>query len=234
MTRQRNTSRSLIGAIAAGAVALSALGAVTPALAAAEVPSPGLVAEYTFDDGTLTDSVGDADLTASGTAAVSTDAVNGKALRLDGSANGFAAFPQGFFDGRDTMTVSMDLKSDLASGNFFSFAFGQDTNRYYFLRTRGADVRSAITSASWQGESAVTGTVTAGQWHHYDLVFEGKKMTVYVDGAKLGENTSLTASVGDLGSNLFGYLGRSLYSADRYFSGWFDDVRVYDRALSAQ
>jgi beta-xylosidase len=194
----------------------------------------GLVAEYTFDDGTLADSVGNADLTAFGTAAVTTDAARGQVLRVDGSANGYAAFPVGFFDDRDEMTVSFDMRSDRTSGNFFSFAFGVDNQRYYFLRTRGGEVRSAITQSSWQNESAVTGSVTSGQWHHYDVVFDGTTMRVYVDGVLLGENTALSATVSDLGSDLVGYLGRSLYSADAYFQGAYDNIRIYDQALTQE
>jgi beta-xylosidase len=197
-----------------------------------EEPQVGPIAEYTFDDGTLADSIGDADLTAFGTAAVATDAEKGSALRLTGATNGYASFPTGMFDGRDTMTVSMDMKSELSSGNYFNFTFGKDNVDYYFLRTRGGDVRSAITQASWQSESAVTGSVTAGQWHRYDVVFEGNRMTVYVDGVKLGENTALSATVSDLGQDLVAYLGRSMYSGDRFAQAWYDNVRVYNRALS--
>ena len=197
-----------------------------------EQPQQAPIAEYTFDDGTLADSAGSADLTASGTAAVATDAARGKALKLDGTTNGFASFPTGFFDGRSTMTVSMDVKSEKTSGNFFTFSFGQDTNRYYFLRARGGDFRSAITQGSWGSESAVTGSITSGQWHHYDIVFDGAKMTVYVDGVKAGENAALSSTVAGLGANLAGYLGKSFYSADGYFQGWFDNVQVYNRALA--
>lgn len=192
------------------------------------------IARYTFDDGTLKDSVGTAHLSASGTATVATDAVKGSALKLDGSSNGFASFPVGMFDGRDTMTVSMDIRSERSSGNFFSFAFGQDSTDYYFLRVRGADVRSAITQTSWQNESAVTGTVEAGQWHRYDVVFDGDSMTVYADGFKLGTNEALETTVSDLGTGLQGFLGKSFYSADGYFQGWFDNIEIYNRALSAQ
>ncbi len=193
----------------------------------------GAIAEYTFDDGTLADSIGNADLTAAGPAAVAIDAEQGSALRLTGAANEFASFPTGFFDGRSTMTISMDIRSERTSGNFFTFAFGQDTTKYYFLRVRGPEVRSAITKSSYQTESAVTSTVTAGQWHRYDVVFSDRSMQVYVDGIKTGENAALNTSVSDLGTNLVGYLGKSLYSADGYFQGWFDNVRVYDRALTA-
>ena len=232
MKRTSRTRLTAVASLVVGAALAPSLGSSLPA-AAEEPTTPQPIAAYAFDDGSLHDSVGTADLTASGTAALVTDADRGGVLRLDGSTNGFAAFPQGFFDGRDVMTVSMDVKSEKTSGNFFTFAFGADSTKYSFLRVRGAEVRSAITQASWQNESAVTGTVASGAWHHYDLVFDGTRMTVYVDGAKLGENAALSTTVSGLGSNLSGYLGKSLYAADGYFQGSYDEVRVFDRALTA-
>src|SRR5690606_39577261 len=111
--------------------------------------------------------------------------------------------------------------SELSSGNFFTFALGADNQRYYFLRLRGSELRSAITTTSWQNESAVTGSLSPGEWHRVDVVLDGRTMTVYVDGVRLGENTDLGATVGELGSDLAGYLGRSFYSEDRYFRGWY-------------
>jgi beta-xylosidase len=197
-----------------------------------EEPQQAPIAEYTFENGSLADSVGDADLTASGTASIATDAEKGSALKLTGAANGFASFPTGFFDGRDTMTVSMDIKSERTSGNFFTFAFGQSQDKYSFLRVRGGEARTAITKATWQNESDVTGSISSGQWHKYDLVYDGKTLRMYIDGVKVDENLALNASVSELGTNLAGYLGKSLYSADGYFQGWYDNVRVYNRALS--
>jgi len=230
MTTHRPRSRAAIAMIAAGATAVALGAAASPAIA--EEPA-GPIASYSFNGGSFADQVGDADLTEAGSAAVAADDDRGDALYLDGSTGGYAAFPEGFFDGRDTMTVSLDAKSELSSGNFFTFAFGQDDQQYYFLRTRGGDVRSAITTGSWGAESAVTGSVASGAWHHYDIVFDGATMTVYVDGAQLGTNTELSATVSDLGTGLAGYLGKSFYGADGAFKGWFDDVEVYDRALTA-
>jgi hypothetical protein len=198
-----------------------------------EEPQQGPIAEYTFDDGTLADSAGDADLRAFGTAAVGTEATKGSALRLTGASGGYAAFPTGFFDGRSTMTVSMDIRSERTSGNFFTFAFGKNNIDYYFLRVRRGEVRSAITTDSWQNESAVTGAMTSGQWHRYDMVFEGNRMQLFIDGVKVGENNSLNTTVGQLGDDLLGYLGRSFYEGDACFQGWYDNIRVYNRALSA-
>jgi hypothetical protein len=54
---------------------------------------------------------------------------NSKVLYLDGTANTFASFPTGFFDGRDTVTISMDIKAETVSGNFFTFAVGKDNQK---------------------------------------------------------------------------------------------------------
>lgn len=198
-----------------------------------ETPQQDPIATYTFDDGTLADSTGDADLTASGTAAVKNDVTKGKALYLDGSTSGFASFPQGFFDGRSTVSISMDVKSELSSGNFFTFAIGQDTTKYYYLRTRGSEVRSAITNNSWQAESAAVGSVSSGDWHTITAVFDGTTMKLYSDGVLIGSNSELSTSLAGLGTALQAYLGKSLFSADGYFKGWFDNIKIYNRALTA-
>jgi beta-xylosidase len=199
-------------------------------------PEPGditQIAEYTFDDGTLSDSLGSNDLTKSGTAAIIDDPAKGNSLHLDGTTNGFASFPTGMFDNRNSMTVSMDVKSEKTSGNFFTFTFGKDSTKYYFFRVRGGEVRSAITQNSYSSESAVTGTLTSGAWHHINLVFNGSTMSVYSDGVLLGTNSALNTKVSDLGAGLVAYLGKSLYAADGYFAGSFDNVRVYSGAMTA-
>ncbi len=191
----------------------------------------GLLAEYTFEDGTLADSAGDHDLVTHGSAAVQSDDERGHVLSLDGANGGFAEFPRGMFDRLDQLTISLDMKSDKDSGNFFSFAFGQDNQRYYFLRARGDEFRSAITNDSWGSEGAVTGEVVDGSWHHYDIVFDDNVMTVYVDGIKMGVNDELGTNVSGLGRGLIGYLGKSFYGEDGYFQGAYDNIHIYDEAL---
>ncbi|WP_236967407.1 LamG domain-containing protein [Microbacterium aurantiacum] len=37
----------------------------------------------------------------------------------------------------------------------------------------------------------------------------------------------------DVVADLLGYLGRSFYEGDAFFQGWYDNIRVYSRSLSA-
>ncbi len=58
-------------------------------------------------------------------------------------------------------------------------------------------------------------------------------MTVYSDGAQVAQNKATKNKVTDLGNDLLAYLGKSFYN-DPYFKGSFDNVNVWNRALTAQ
>ena len=51
-------------------------------------------------------------------------------LQLDGSSGGYAQLPTGFFDGRDTMTISMDVKSNLGSNRYMAEDRYRNRRRY--------------------------------------------------------------------------------------------------------
>ncbi|MBQ6462437.1 MAG: family 43 glycosylhydrolase [Pseudobutyrivibrio sp.] len=157
---------------------------------------------------------------------------DGKALYLDGNGS-FAALPEGLFDGREKCTISFDMKSDTVDGNFFNLAIGKDNNKYFFLRARNTNTYLGITSASWQAESGVTAQTAAirNNWNNYTVVFDKDKMYIYINGVLSGE-TKIGTKLSGLGKNLQAYLGKSFYSGDAYVKGYYDNVKVYNRALS--
>ena len=76
--------------------------------------------------------------------------------------------------------------------------------------------------------------VTVWQWHHVGLVYDydGLKKCLYVDGAEVAKHADVVGGVGSDGGLYFG-AGKVL-DASSFFSGFIDDVRIYDRALSAE
>jgi len=70
--------------------------------------------------------------------------------------------------------------------------------------------------------------VNADQWHHLAATFLGTDMMLYLDGALSSaiSASSPVASAGDL------FIGKH-YALGRYFHGIIDEVRIYNRALSA-
>lgn len=200
----------------------------------------GPIAEYTFDDAAHPgkDSRGGNDLTMHGATSLvdAADKADGKVLHLAGgstSAEAYAEFPKGMFDGRNKLTVQMDVKSEI-SANHFTFTFGQNTAKYYFLKYNSSgELASRITTGSYQNEDAANATLTGnGAWHKVTVVLDDNTMTVYADGAQVAQNTATKNTVTDLGSNLLAYLGKSFYK-DAYFKGSFDNVKVWNRALAA-
>ena len=200
------------------------------------------VLEYTFEevaDNVIKDTATGNDTADDGTmfgsAKVVYDEEKGSnVLQLDGSSGGYAQLPTGFFDGRDTMTISMDVKSNLGSGNFFTFTYGKNSTSYDFLRVRGTEVRNAITTAGWQNEREVKGSgAVTGTWQKIDIVIDGVTMKLYIDGLLVSENDNTGITTSNFGTGVISYLGKSFYD-DPYFNGSFDNVKVYNRALTEE
>ncbi|HCO95169.1 MAG TPA: hypothetical protein DIU00_14655 [Phycisphaerales bacterium] len=76
--------------------------------------------------------------------------------------------------------------------------------------------------------------ITDVQWHHVGFVYDMDTLhrRLYVDGILVAEDTSAIAGVpSDDGL----YIGASKdLSAGTLFSGFIDDVRIYNQALSAE
>lgn len=155
-------------------------------------------------------------------------------LSLDGSNGTYAAFPEGFFDGRNTFSISMDIKAEKVSGNYFAFTIGQDSNKYYFLKPTQDSIKSVITTGSWSGEKGFTkklDTEIQNQWLHLTLIMNGTDMKLYLGDQLIGHNENVQNEMSDLGKNLKAYLGKSFYGEDGYFKGSFDNIKVYNRVL---
>ena len=102
----------------------------------------------------------------------------------------------------------------------------QDTLRFS-IRQPGATVVSASDS----------GTASDGQWHLVAGVFDGSAVRLYVDGVEQ-ENTPTTASTIEYSSSAPGVFGADGFSSVSPcsapgFTGGIDELRVYNRALSA-
>ena len=160
--------------------------------------------------------------------------INSNVLYLDGSSGTYAEFPAGTFGSTDVATILFDIKPTGQSGNFFTFTIGQDTNRYAFFRIRGNEARYAITAYSYENEKEVkTALPYTNGWLSVALVLNAYEFSMYINGCPVTEYQYMDFSLHDLGDTLLSYLGKSFYSGDSYFRGYFDNVRVFDRALDS-
>ena len=153
------------------------------------------------------------------------------ALVLNGN-NSYSQLPTGAFDGKNQLTVIFDVKADINSGNYFTFAFGANSTKYDFLRVRGSEVRNAITVNSYGDEREVRTNVDFTDcWMNVAIVFDGTVNRLYINGTLVSENSNTGINASDLGTGLYSYLGKSLYDGDGYFKGSFDNFEAYSCVL---
>lgn len=85
-------------------------------------------------------------------------------------------------------------------------------------------------------EAVARDRLPVGEWHHLCGVYEGNELRLYVDG-ELQSAKALTGPIRDdayLGSRIACGLRYPEHTWDLFFHGALADVRVYDRALSAE
>ncbi len=171
------------------------------------------------------------DLTLHGTAALSNDSEKGSVLRLYGSADDYAQLPSGLLDGCHDYTVVMDARSD-SEGDFFTFAAGQDKEKYIFFKVAKDHFRFQTTTDTWRGETGFRHDLDGTKWHRYVLVVNGSTGTLYVDGQKVLQDSTLTTHAADLGTSQSCYIGLSYYPDDIGFTGSVDNFSLYRHALT--
>jgi hypothetical protein len=112
------------------------------------------------------------------------------------------------------------------------FDLGDDTSHYLFLspRSAGGSLRFAINNGGGERQLSAPALAT-GVWTHVAVTIAGDTGKLFVNGAPVATNTSMSINPGDVGTK-FNYLGRSRFSADPLFNGRFDDFRFVSSALT--
>jgi hypothetical protein len=103
-------------------------------------------------------------------------------------------------------------------------------------------LHNSTVNAPWYGQIYVNGTgyiaagasdVADGAWHHLVLQRQGSTVMSYQDGVLA--NTNASASNASIANTAVLRFGRSNFTSpyEGYYNGAIDDVRIYNRALSA-
>ncbi|MHC4397513.1 MAG: LamG domain-containing protein, partial [Planctomycetota bacterium] len=205
-----------------------------------EQPDANLIGWWKLDDGeggTAADSgTGGNNGTVSG-ALWATGKLDG-ALDFDGEDDYVSIPTETDFDITTNITVAVWVKlNSQSTENFMSFITKGHESAWALQRAERTGGVSFYLNGltSWDGLRG-TANVFDDQWHHVAGVYDGSRISVYVDGK---EDTFLetTGSIGTndwdvyIGANDEDVTGASGY---RYCDGLLDDARVYDRALSEE
>jgi beta-xylosidase len=162
-----------------------------------------------------------------------------------GGADGHVKLPDNLLAGVDAVTVTADVWVDEGQQTpYFLFGLGNTGsngagNGYLFATGGSADAgfRAALSDGNWEREQQVTtsGGLPRGRWVNVAYTIGGSTGVLYLDGVEAGRNEGMSLMPSDIagGRTTANYLGRSQYTADRYFMGKMRDVRLFNRALSA-
>jgi hypothetical protein len=165
-------------------------------------------------------------------AGVRFDPVLGGVLNLNGATQ-FVVLPDGL---ANALTVSAVFKWNGGAAWQRVFDFGRGAGSYAFLTSQssGGKIRFGITSSGNTHEQDVDapGAAPAGAWTQAAVTTDGTRGILYVNGAPVATNNSMTLTLPDIAPTNT-WFGRSQFAADPYFNGQISSIRVYGRALAA-
>jgi hypothetical protein len=115
----------------------------------------------------------------------------------------------------------------LVTSDFYGFEFANNTVGFYL---------SANNGASWAELPAVVSP--SGVWHHVAGIYDGVTMQVYIDGQPCESRPSFVGTISHMLANSFVAIGSedgrtACGCGNRNYTGLLDDIRIYNRALSA-
>jgi hypothetical protein len=166
-------------------------------------------------------------------------------LKLDNSdhatdPNGqFVQLPAGIVDYAD-ITISLWVHPTTVGMWTRVFDFGNTATDYLYLTldNGGYNTRSTIKIDNGAEQNLISDFDASnwsapGSWYHFVITIGGNTGILYRNGEPVAVNTGMTINPIDVGAVL-NYIGKSQWPNDPEFSGYIDELRIYNKALTAQ
>jgi hypothetical protein len=159
------------------------------------------------------------------------------AARFDGVDDRIILGPCDITSGSNAITISLWAKPDFVTGmerTLIAKATGPQLSDHVWSVSfiNGTALRFRMKSGGSSSElSTSPSSIFGGSWYHIAAIHDGAQMRLYLNGSLMasapkpgiiGMHPQAPASIG------------ALSTGSQPFSGWIDDVRIYDRALSEQ
>ena len=164
-----------------------------------------------------------------------------KALELPGGENGsYLRLPENILKDKTAATISMWVNLSTDTGYQRIWDIGTDTNKYMYLLSDGGNdgfkgYSAAITNSGWQNEKGVSkGTnFDKNRWVLTTVVLDGRNMSLYENGAQVGETVDTGINISELAETDNNFIGYGQFG-DAPTKGQFAEVKMFDRALTAE
>jgi hypothetical protein len=198
-------------------------------------PPMGLVAAYSFDEGagsTVGDSSGGGNVGTINGATWTVAGKYGKALTFNGTSNWVTVPDASSLDLTTGMTIEAWVNPTAVSGyqeTLVKEATGDITYALYANNGTPAVPGAVVSVGAAQRTAPGTTAIVANTWTHVAATYDGSTVRMFVNGVQTGTASisgSLNVTTGPLRIG-----GNAVWG--EYFSGRIDEVRVYNRALTA-
>jgi len=196
--------------------------------------SRGLVGYWSFDEGKgniAYDASGNGNNGTLTNGPKWTNGRNGGAMDFDGKDDYVDAGNNVIFDMVNSVSVEAWVRRDENPGLRAWVGIAHKWPLSYILHIHGDKAEFRIKHPTLANEITASGTTTIqkNQWYHLVGIYDGAYVRIYVNGVL---ETSVAYSEGIRISTIPIQIGKDQTSTD-YFDGNIDDVRIYNRALSA-
>lgn len=170
-------------------------------------------------------------------ASVAQGGIVGNALYLDGSSTSYAMIPSEAVSSLYDYTISAWIKPESDAWTQRLFDFGTGTSRYMFFTpfNNSSSCRYAITINSYGNENGITAEkqIQTNMWTLVTVTSKDDVVSLYINGEKVGETEGVELDPYEISSNITQcYIGKSQFGADAFYTGYIDEFKVYNRALS--
>lgn len=213
---------------------LSAYSNVVIATTKSSPPTPSaLVAAYTFNEGagtTVTDISGNGNHGTISGATWTSSGKFGNALEFNGT-NSKVTVPDST---SLRLTTGMTLEAwvyPTTAPKAWRAVIDKNVDGYYLMASTDAGNRIG-TGGTWTGGNQNTvgpSALTVNVWTHLAATFDGAMVRLYVNGVQVASQTQTTPLAPTTGTL---QIGADSYPTE-FFAGRIDEVRIYNRALSA-
>ncbi len=204
-------------------------------------PTDGLVAYWPFD-GNANDASGNGNHGTVYGVPLTTDRFGNtnRAYHFDGSSYIEVQNSASLAAITNTMTLMTWLKLDAdCSDVWVPFICKGNSSRQYglFIHKVGSELRIRVNDYEGTGSGNTleiplpAGTLTAGSWHNIAITYDGMVLKAYFDGGLMG-TCSISDSFSPCTDSLYIGLDPPGYP-ECFHDGALDDIRIYNRALSA-
>jgi glucose/arabinose dehydrogenase/PKD repeat protein len=197
-------------------------------------PVPGMVAAYGFDEGAGLTAGDRSSLGNTGTLSGATWALAGRfggAVSFDGVNDWVSVADAASLDLTTGMTLEAWVRPTAAGSSWRTVALKEASGNlaYALYSNEGADRPSGHVNVSGDKDTRGTAAVPLNNWTHLATTYDGATLRLFVNGAQVSSRALPGSILQTTGAFRIG--GNGVWP--EWFTGLIDELRVYNRALTA-